>query len=305
MRLPTRVAALVAGAVAAVVPLAGCDHPASVSVQGPESIEVSGDVGSIPTVTFEPPIVVEEPSVTTVIDGGDATIPDGAPLLVDWIAFDGSTGNAVGETYSTAPQVLALTADSVGEELYDLVDDAGFGDRLLVLEPTAGVAGVPGSLVTVIDVRAARAQGAAVPPPRDCPWSPSPPTAPRPSPCPGPRRRPTSSSRSLIKGTGEQVEADSELIVQYTAVRWSDGSVHSTTWGAGLLPESLELTGAIDGLQEGLLDQTVGSQVLLVVPPDKAYGDDTLVLVVDVLAVVHEPTATPTATPSATPTPTG
>ena len=50
----------------------------------------------------------------------------------------------------------------------------------------------------------------------------------------------------------------------------------------------------IAGWDEGLVGQTVGSQVLLVVPPDKGYGKDgqpsagikgtdTLVFVVDIL----------------------
>ena len=49
----------------------------------------------------------------------------------------------------------------------------------------------------------------------------------------------------------------------------------------------------IPGWDEGLVGQTVGSQVLLVVPPDKGYGagsasagikgTDTLVFVVDIL----------------------
>jgi len=51
----------------------------------------------------------------------------------------------------------------------------------------------------------------------------------------------------------------------------------------------------IAGFDEGLVGQTVGSRVLLVIPPDKGYGPegnpqagiggtDTLVFVVDLLA---------------------
>ena len=49
----------------------------------------------------------------------------------------------------------------------------------------------------------------------------------------------------------------------------------------------------IEGWQKGLVAQTVGSQVLLVIPPDQAYGDkeqgpipanSTLVFVIDILA---------------------
>ena len=51
----------------------------------------------------------------------------------------------------------------------------------------------------------------------------------------------------------------------------------------------------IPGFDEGLIGQTVGSRVVLVIPPDKGYGaegnsqagisgTDTLVFVVDILA---------------------
>ena len=49
----------------------------------------------------------------------------------------------------------------------------------------------------------------------------------------------------------------------------------------------------IEGWQKGLVGQTIGSQVLLVIPPDQAYGDkeqgpipanSTLVFVIDILA---------------------
>ena len=283
---------------AAVVALAGCDHPASRTVAGPEAVEVVGELGAVPTVTFDVPLVVEEESVTTVIDGGGAPIAEGAPVLVDWVAFDGSSGDVTSETYTTAPQVLSHTEDSMGEDLYGVLGDAGFGDRLLVLEPTAGVAGVPGSAVTVLDVRAPRASGDPVPPRAGLPTvtlaEDGAPTVTLPgTPPPADLQQ-----QVLIKGAGEQVAADSELLIQYTAVNWTDGAVRATTWGPGLQPELRQMSGAITGIQEGLLDQTVGSQVLLVVPPDKAYGDDTVVLVVDILAVVHEPQARPTATPT-------
>jgi peptidylprolyl isomerase len=93
-------------------------------------------------------------------------------------------------------------------------------------------------------------------------------------------------------------------LAQFTSLRWSDGGVQATTWGPGLLPETIDMTTAIPGLRLGLLDQSVGSQVLLVVPPTDGDGVDTLVIVVDILAVVHDaPTDASTIGPTDSPTP--
>jgi len=58
--------------------------------------------------------------------------------------------------------------------------------------------------------------------------------------------------------------------------------------------ENVGQAGVIAGWNEGLVGQKVGSQVMLVVPPDKGYGEEgsgdtipggsTLVFVVDILA---------------------
>ena len=67
--------------------------------------------------------------------------------------------------------------------------------------------------------------------------------------------------------------------------------------GVGALDRAVAAAGgavALVGWDEGLVGQTVGSQILLVVPPDKGYGTsgssdgtikgtDTLVFVVDIL----------------------
>lgn len=51
-------------------------------------------------------------------------------------------------------------------------------------------------------------------------------------------------------------------------------------------PQVIDLAGAMTGLREQLSDQRVGSRVVIVLPPELAQGDDTLVVVVDILAVI-------------------
>ena len=82
------------------------------------------------------------------------------------------------------------------------------------------------------------------------------------------------------------------VFVQYTGVKWSDGSVFDSSWDRGQ-PSAFQTTGVVAGFQQALEGQTVGSQVLVVIPPEFGYGaqdghdlqNETLVFVVDILGV--------------------
>jgi peptidylprolyl isomerase len=98
--------------------------------------------------------------------------------------------------------------------------------------------------------------------------------------------------QTLIKGNGEEVTGDAPVRVHYTGLTWADGTVFDTTWDAE--PKSIDLDTMLPGFAEALIGQTVGSQVLVVIPPDQAYGDQaqgqipadsTLVFVVDILGI--------------------
>ena len=291
-------------AIAGLLAVAGCT--AEVPDGGPEAVEVTGEFGQRPTVTFDVPLAVRESSVTTVIDGQGAELDDGDPVLVDWIALDGSTGEVIAESYTEAPEVFAFTRESIGEDLYAAVSVSGVNDRVLYLEPATGRSGLPASNVVVVDVRPARAQGEPVEPQGGLPTvqlgEDGAPTVTFAGDAPPAGRV----EQVLIKGSGAQVGAESELIVQYHVVRWSDGGVEATTWGEDRLPERLDVSSTFPGLSAGLLDQTAGSQVMLIVPPAEALGTDTLVFVVDILVVVEsgaEPSPTEPATPEPGTTP--
>ncbi len=102
-------------------------------------------------------------------------------------------------------------------------------------------------------------------------------------------------SQVLIKGTGPVVAAGQTITVHYTGVIWASGKQFDSSWDRGQpIDFQIGVGKVIAGWDEGLVGQTVGSQVLLVIPPDKGYGSagqssagisgtDTLVFVVDIL----------------------
>ncbi len=97
----------------------------------------------------------------------------------------------------------------------------------------------------------------------------------------------------LKKGDGPLVAAGDTVLLQYSGVRWSNGKVFDASWSKGA-PATLTTTDVIEGYRPALEGQTIGSQVLVVIPPASAYGEgaindtdltgETLVFVVDLLA---------------------
>lgn len=96
----------------------------------------------------------------------------------------------------------------------------------------------------------------------------------------------------LIQGNGPTVQPADTVSVQYTG--WLlDGKEFDSSWKRGA-PATFNLQGGvIKGWTEGLTGQKVGSQVMLVIPPELAYGDkgtpgippnSTLIFVIDILS---------------------
>lgn len=283
-------------AAAAVAVTAACT-PASLPVEvGPRPtasasqapVEVTGASGAPPELEYETPYEVLRPSSQTVWPGTGDLLERDDPVLLNLYAEDGRDGTELQNTFRTAPAAYTMTESSLGNDLFDLLEGQRVGARLALVEEEDGV-----PVLLVVDVLPARASGT----PADPPGEGLPqvrlddlgaPTVQVPDADP-----PTDLVvHPLIRGSGSQVRPGQIVTVEFTAVRWSDGSVVDTTWTEGTPPQSAEIGigKLVAGWDEGLVEQTVGSQVLLVVPPSSGYANtrsglagETLVYVVDIL----------------------
>jgi FKBP-type peptidyl-prolyl cis-trans isomerase len=102
--------------------------------------------------------------------------------------------------------------------------------------------------------------------------------------------------QTIKKGDGPVVTGDQPVRVHYTGVTWDERKVFDSTWDGE--PASLTLDAVVPGFAQALEGQTVGSQVMVVVPPDAGYGDaaqgeipanSTLVFVIDILGLDEVP----------------
>ncbi|PFG19768.1 FKBP-type peptidyl-prolyl cis-trans isomerase [Serinibacter salmoneus] len=270
--------------------LTGCS-PEEPEPEPAATVEVAGEWGQRPSITVPENLEVTESLTSTLMTGDGPAVEEGAPLLLHYRAVNAVTSEVAADTYETLPEIRSLTEEDLGEPLFDLLDGATEGSRLMRVE--LGTAERPDPHVLVVDVLPTTATGV----PRD-------PVAGMPTVTveeEGPAVsvqdavEPAEVTTSvLLKGEGTQVASDATVIVGLRAIGWSDGEVLDDTWGQP--PREVALTELPPGLSAGLVEQTVGSRVLVVTPPAEGF-DETVVYVVDILAAsgVVLPSATPSA----------
>lgn len=79
----------------------------------------------------------------------------------------------------------------------------------------------------------------------------------------------------LVEGEGEETQPGQTVTVHYTGVSWDSGETFDDSWSRGTpFPvENLGSSPVIEGWNEGLQGLPVGSRVMLVIPPEQAYGE--------------------------------
>ncbi|SDS31391.1 peptidylprolyl isomerase [Paraoerskovia marina] len=263
-----------------------------------EAVEVSGDVGSEPEVTFDAPLEVSGPTAVVSVEGDGEPLEEGMRVTMDYVLYDGTGGERVQGTWDEGQTAETFT---LGDPAYELLNDTFIGtpvgSRVSFANQSQDADGNATTALSVIELSSGtepsgleRAEGEAVTPEDGLPTvtlgddgSPS-------IEIPDGYEAPDEMVvQTLIKGDGPEVSADQSITAHYTG--WTlDGETFDSSWERGE-PADFALTGVIEGWTEGLSGQTVGSQVLLVIPPAQAYGavdgnelqDETLIFVVDIL----------------------
>ncbi len=258
-----------------------------------EAVSVEGDLGSEPTVTYDSwPFTVSAPVARVVSEGSGAPLEEGQVMTVDYVAVSGVDGSAAGSTYGSTHEAITLGDANIVPQLNEVLTGQSVGARVLLAVP-----GTEGSTIMAIEIVDAvtvpdRAEGEAVAPVEGLPTVTLAEDG-EPSITPVEGDAPAELVvQPLIQGAGPAVEAGQSVTVNYSGWLW-DGTAFDSSWGSSKFTTTIGAGMVIQGWDEGLVGQTVGSQVLLVVPADKGYGDtatgtipagSTLVFVVDILA---------------------
>ena len=296
--------------------LAGCtsDPQTTVgkTVTDLNAVQVSGGWGSRPTVKVPAPFSTDRTERRIISQGRGPLVVRGQRVKVDYVGINGADGEEFDTSFGRSDRnQFVLNQPGAIKGWVSGLSGVAVGSRVLIAVPPKDAYGTPGvpsagigstdTLVFVIDVEQSRsvltrATGTPVKPRAGLPKvtlvTSGAPTVTLPD-----HKPPTKLvSQLLIKGGGAEVKKGQAITVHYTGVTWPGGKVFYDTWQKDDAPPTYTVGEGklIGGFDIGLIGKPVGSQVLLVVPPDKGYGakgapelgikgTDTLVFVVDIL----------------------
>lgn len=257
---------------------------------GDDAVTLSGEPGAAPDFRFAPPLVVGDDVARVAQAGTGDPVGRGDAVMVLMASVDGADGTAQGDG-GTVPELLLADGSALPPALLDVLVGERVGGRLLYATPDDAGGAIVYSL-EIVSTRAVlgQAEGTAAAPDPGLPAVTAADDG-RPSLAPAGGAPPAGLvAQPLVVGDGEPLGQDSWMVVHYASWLW-DGTEVTSTWEYGS-PYAMPLSEAHAGWQQGLVGRTVGSRVLLVVPPELALGDEevdgvpagsTLVFVVDVL----------------------
>jgi peptidylprolyl isomerase len=268
-----------------------------------DKVTVTGSYGDSPKVKVDTPWAIDKTRAKVLDASNGPVISEGQSVQVNYYGVNGRTGKKFDESFSTG-QPVAFSLAQVVPGFSKGLTGQHKGSRVVIAmpgqdgydpmggNPQAGIE-VGDTLifvVDVVDVQLAGPEGTSVQPKAGLPTVTDKDGRPE---ITIPESEPPSTLQvqPLIKGKGQKVGANDTITFNYRWVRWSDGKVLEETYGSE--PAVSPLSGLLPGMVKGLTDQTVGSRVLLVIPPAEGYPDgnatpsikpgETLVMVVDLL----------------------
>lgn len=280
-------------------------EPTEADIAALAAVLVEGPLGAAPTVTVAPGFTVTAPVARLDVEGTGAVLEDGQSMTIDYVTVSGEDGTVLESTWDAGtPATLTVGDAGVVSAMNDVLRDQRVGVRILVAVPASEATDTSEaypSMVMVLEVVDAvdvptRAEGEPVEPPDGLPVvtlaDDGEPSIEIPA---GTEEPDELVVQTLIEGDGPVVEAGQYVNLHYNGWLW-DGTLFDSSWQSGSsFSAPIGLDQLIAGWDQGLVGQTVGSQVLLIIPPDLGYGADgydeippdaTLVFVIDLLSVL-------------------
>jgi len=292
-----------------------CDYPV---VPGGASALVSASVNAeaVPEVAFPTPLITTGHEMSIVSAGEGEAAQQGDAIDFDVSVFVGSDGQFLtGSSYDPANPVRRVI-DNTGDDFFaSVLECQRPGAQVVMTSPIIDVFGpIEGddytsndsTIVLVIDVHQtypSRAEGSPRLPQSGMPTVVQAPSGEHGLSFPN-APIPEQLRVSVLKqGSGPLVADGDVMVANFTAAVWNTRTLLGTSFDSGI-PLSLLVSdssqsaggeGVVAGLAQALIGQSVGSQILVSVPPELGYAPgtapagvsdgSTLVYVVDILGL--------------------
>jgi len=272
-------------------PVADLCDSAAPSGAASDAVTVEGAAGEASTATFTFPLEIPELQTTVVNEGSGDPVESGELVTYALTAYSADTGEQLG-SFGYGEETVLPAQISPDNPIGQILGCATPGTRVVAAfppsDPNAGEVYIFDFLEVVPNAAWGEPQEPVDGMPTVTLADDGAPTIELPE-----GDAPTDLELEVLKkGDGATVAPGDTVLVQYTGVKWSDGTVFDSSWETGA-PASFQTTGVVDGFRQALEGQTVGSQVLVVIPPALGYGEgeindtdlkgETLVFVVDIL----------------------
>ncbi|NMM99102.1 FKBP-type peptidyl-prolyl cis-trans isomerase [Bifidobacterium olomucense] len=294
--------------------VAGCSSDSSSSSDSSKSSDASssknqiagvtatGKLGEKPTISFNAPMTVSDGSYVVLQKGDGDVIEDGDRVCAQGIALNVKDGTELMDTWTknTPDCSLKVSSSTLNSTYYGQIKGAKLNTTIAFGVNDQNSSGYSYILAMTLVSKSKDLEKATGEEVKDIPAN-------LPKVTRAKDGKPSIDmngqgsvdsliSQTLIKGSGKKLTDTNTAVVKYSG--WlTDGTQFDSSWTKNTTIDADLYSGGqhtvTAGWQKGLIGQTVGSQVLLVIPPDQAYGssgqgsipgNSTLVFVIDILA---------------------
>ena len=292
--------------------LASCgdDEGGSSADTSLESVQVEGELGTAPEVTFDGQLDASETTSEVIIEGDGPELASGDQALTHLWFGNGFTQEKAFSTYDAKkPELVTIDEKQLSPVFLEGLVGQTVGSRVMVAAPASEAFGEQGNpqlgignqdtVVVVIDLLSSVLD------------EPSGETAKAPSWAPNILEQdgaptgfdfkgmsaPSDQLRSteLVRGDGDKVEKGQTIVVDYLGQEFEGKKPFDNSFSEEPTTFQIGVGAVVSGWDKTLVGAKVGSRVVMAIPPDEGYGkqgnpqinvsgDDTLYFLVDILA---------------------
>ncbi len=253
--------------------------------KGLDSVQVSGDFGKEPKVTWGGQMSVDTTSSKVLIKGDGAEVQDGDEIDAHLWIGNGFSQEKAYSSFDAAPQTLTVDSKNLSEVFLEALQGHTIGSRVEVAAPAKSAFGSQGnpqlgignqdSVLVVVDIIGEHED----PKPKDVSSSKLPSVVEKKGVPVGfdfkgvdkPAADGELLRSVLTEGDGPTVTTDMTVTADYLGEVYGAKKPFDESYSKKPVPFSL--TQVVQGWTYGLSGLKVGSRVLLQIPPDLGYGD--------------------------------